>query len=285
VLDGDRKEGRLNWSSTFNYARNRNRVLSLGGLDRIFAKGATASDLNAVSSVVQVGQPIGAFFGYKTGDLFRDSTTLNAWKAKTRFATGEVPGLGNRIYEDVNGDGVIDANDRTIIGDPNPKYTVGWQNTISWHGFQVVGLFDGSYGGQIMNLNLYRLEGAAPNGNILASRYFDAWSPTNPNGKYAKIGSGIGFLGSDFTSDLVESGSYFRLRTLTLSRDVPTQWLRGMASTARVYVTGQNLHTWTSYSGFNPDVSSLGVSNLNRGIDIGAYPLARSWIFGVNLSY
>ena len=284
VIRGDTKAGAFDWTTTFNYARNRNKVLDLGGVNQIFATSIN-SDIKASGSLVQVGQPIGVFYGYKTAGIFRDSASLAAWNAATRMGSGSAPTLGSERFVDVNGDSVIDANDRTIIGDPNPKFTVGWQNTISWHGFQVVGLFDGSYGGQIMNLNLYRLEGASPNGNILASRYYDAWSTTNPNGKYAKIGSGIGFLGSDFTSDLVESGSYFRLRTLTISRDVPTQWLHGLASTARLYVTGQNLHTWTSYSGFNPDVSSLGVSNLNRGVDIGAYPLARSWIFGVNLSY
>lgn len=284
LVRGDDRNGDFSWTTTVNYARNRNKVLSLGGgVTQLFATSIN-SDIKASGSLVQVGQPIGVFYGYKTDGIFRDSASLKAWNAATKMGSGSAPGLGSSRFVDVNGDSVIDANDRTIIGDPNPKFTVGWQNTISFKGFQLLGLFDGSYGGQIMNLNLYRLEGASPSGNILASRYFDAWSPTNPNGKYSKIGSGIGFLGSDFTSELVESGSFMRLRTLSLSHSIPSQLLRGSTTTARAYVTGENLYTWTKYSGFNPDVSSLGVGNLNRGVDVGSYPLARTFIFGINLS-
>ncbi|MDB4914787.1 MAG: TonB-dependent outer membrane protein SusC/RagA [Gemmatimonadetes bacterium] len=282
VIRGDQKAGSFSWTTTMSYTKNRNKVLSLGGVDRLFASSVN-SDIKAAGSLVQVGQPIGVFFGYQVDGIFRDSASLNAWKAVTTAAS--TPGLGNSRFVDVNGDGKIDANDRTIIGDPTPKFSLGWQNSVSYKGFQLSALLDGTYGGKIFNLNLYRLEGASPSGNVLRDRFEDAWSPTNPNGKYAKIGAGIGFLGSDFTSELIEDGSYSRLRTLTLAREIPQQWLRGMASTARLYVTGQNLITWTKYSGFNPDVSSLGIGNTNRGIDIGSYPLARTFTFGANLSY
>lgn len=281
VLRGDNANS-FNWTTTINYTRNRNKVLSLGGVDHLFATSVN-SDIKASGSLVQVGQPIGVFFGYLTDGIFRDTVQLNAWKAVTKAAS--TPGLGSSVFVDVNKDGVIDANDRTIIGNPTPNFSMGWQNNISFKGFQVTALFDGTYGGQILNLNLYRLEGASPSGNVLRSRYEDAWSTTNPNGQYAKIGAGIGFLGSDFTNDLVEDGSFTRLRTLTVAREIPSNWLHGMVSGARIYVTGQNIYTWTKYSGFNPDVSSLGIGNTNRGIDIGSYPLARTFIFGANLSY
>ena len=283
MIRGDQRAGAFSWTTTLNYTRNRNKVLSLGdSVKRLFATSIN-SDIKAAGSLVQVGQPIGVFYGYQVDGIFRDSASLNAWKAVTTAAS--TPGLGSSRFVDVNGDGVIDANDRTIIGDPTPKFSLGWQNSVSYKGFQLSALLDGTYGGKIFNLNLYRLEGASPTGNVLRARYLDAWSTTNPNGQYAKIGSGIGFLGSDFTSDLIEDGSYTRLRTLTLARDIPQQWLRGMASGARLYVTGQNIYTWTKYSGFNPDVSSLGIGNTNRGIDIGSYPIARTFIIGANLSY
>jgi hypothetical protein len=243
------------------------------------------SDIKAAGSLVQVGQPIGVFYGYVTDGIFRDSTALNAWKAVTKMGSGSAPGLGSSRFVDSNGDGTIDANDRTIMGDPTPKFSLGFQNSFSWKGFQLSMSMDGTYGGQILNLNLYRLEGASPAGNVLRERYEDAWSTTNPTGKYAKIGAGVGFLGSDFTSDLVESGSFTRLRSITLGRQIPSSWLHGVTNSVRVYVTGQNLYTWTNYSGFNPDVSSLGIGNTNRGIDIGSYPLARTVTFGANLSY
>ena len=284
AIRGDDKAGDFSWSTTVNYTTNRNKVLDLGGVNQIFATSIN-SDIKASGSLVQVGQPLGVFYGYKTNGIFRDSTTLADWKAVTKMASGSAPGLGSTNFVDVDGNGVIDANDRTIIGDPTPKFSLGWQNSLSWKGFQLTGLLDGTFGGKLMNLNLYRLEGASPQGNVLAERYYDAWSPTNPDGKYAKIGSGVGFLTSDFTDELIEDGSYFRLRTVTIAKELPASLLHGYTNGARVYVTGQNLHTWTSYSGFNPDVSSLGTGNTNRGIDIGAYPMARTFIFGVNLSY
>ncbi|HEY0930364.1 MAG TPA: TonB-dependent receptor [Gemmatimonas sp.] len=285
LLEGGARAGGISWSTTFNYTRNRNKVLSLGGVDRIFASQRTSSDINATSSVVQVGQPIGAFFGFPTGDLFRDSTSLLAWRAKTRFASGTVPGLGNRMYIDINGDSLIDANDRTIIGDPNPDYVIGWTNNVSWKGFEFSALFDGSYGAQILNLNNMRLNGASPALNVTRDRFLDAWSPTNPDGKYQRIGAGAGFLNADITQELLEDGSYFRLRTITISRQIPQRWLRQQNLSARVYVTGQNVKTWSKYTGFNPDVSSISVGNLNRGVDVGAYPLARTWTFGMNINY
>lgn len=278
------REGSFGWSTTLSYSRNRNKVLDLGGIDRLFATSIN-SDIKASGTLVQVGQPIGVFYGYKTAGIFRDSTQLLAWQAKTRMSSGGSPSLGSTVFVDVNGDSVIDANDRTIIGDPNPKWSGGWENTFAYRGFQLMTLVDGRYGGQIMNLNLYRAEGASPSTNVLKSRFYDAWSPTNPNGRYPAIGAGLGFLGSDFTDQLLEDGSFTRLRTVSLSRDIPANWFHGLLNGARFYVTGQNLHTWTRYQGFNPDVSSLGVGNTNRGVDVGAYPLARAWIFGLNLNY
>lgn len=273
------------WTTTLSYARNRNKVLDLGGVNEIFATSIN-SDIKASGSLIRVGQPLGVFYGYKTAGIFRDSASLKAWKDVTAMGSGSQPGLGNTRYVDVDTNGVIDANDRTIIGDPNPKWNGGWQNTVSFRGFTLSTLLDGTFGNDVFNLNLNRLEGAGPSGNVVRERFYDAWSPENPNGKYQKIGAGAGFLSSDFTDELIEDGSFVRLRTVTLSRAVPMGWVRGGGiDNARVYVTGQNLHTWTKYSGFNPDVSSLGVGTTNRGIDIGAYPLARTWIFGVNLSY
>jgi hypothetical protein len=187
---------------------------------------------------------------------------------------------------DVDGSGVIDAADRTILGNPNPKFTGGWQNTVGFKGFELSALVDGAYGNDVLNQNLIRLEGATPSQNVVRERVTDAWTPTNPNGKYQRIGAGAGQFGADITDELIEDGSFLRLRTVTLSREVPAGLLRFAAGqTVRAYVTGQNLFTWTKYTGFNPDVSSLGVGNLNRGVDVGAYPLARTFTFGLNVSY
>jgi TonB-linked SusC/RagA family outer membrane protein len=286
-FNGDTKAGAFRWSTTLNYARNRNKVVDLGGVQRIFATTSIAPDLTSVGqgTLVQVGQPIGVFFGYRTDGIFNDSSEVADYLRTTRLASGNItPGQVRLV--DVNADGVIDANDRTIIGDPNPTWTGGWQNSVSWKGFELSSLFDAAIGSDVLNLNLYRLYGASPGTNISVDRWLDRWTPTHHDARYPRTNSTPVAIGADFTNAVLEDGSFIRFRTITLSREVPARWLRGRGlSGARLYVTGQNLYTWTDYSGFNPDVSSLGVGNLNRGIDIGAYPIARTFIFGMNLNY
>jgi hypothetical protein len=177
-------------------------------------------------------------------------------------------------------------NDRTIIGDPTPDFTYGWTNTISVAGFELTGLLQGSHGGKILNVNRIRTE-SSPRANISVDRWINRWTPDNPDAKYPRIGENPNQVGpNNFTSNLLEDGSYLRLRTITLSKILPESFIsRAGASSARVYVTGANLWTKTNYSGFDPDVSGQSVGNTNRGIDIGAYPLARSFTAGVSLTF
>ena len=181
----------------------------------------------------------------------------------------------------------MDANDRTIIGDPNPKFAGGWQNTFTLGGFRLSSLLDGVLSNKIMNLNNVRLEQGSPGTNIIADRYLDAWTPTNADAPLsARELHARNDRPPDITSDLLEDGSYLRLRSVTLDFGLPDRLLsRYGVSNTRLYVTGTNLVTWTHYSGFNPDVGGLGIGNVNRGIDVGQYPLAKSFTLGINLSY
>jgi hypothetical protein len=187
---------------------------------------------------------------------------------------------------DVNGDGEITSEDRTIIGNPAPKFTIGWTNNVAWRRFELSTVLDGSYGAKLLNLNLARLESGSPRSNMLREVYTERWTPENPNAKYPSIGGSALFVGTDITSDMLEDGSYTRLRSVTFSYTLPSGVAaRSGLSLARIYVSGQNLITWTDYSGFNPDVSSISLGNVNRGIDVGSYPLAKAVTFGLNLSY
>jgi hypothetical protein len=200
--------------------------------------------------------------------------------------TGTAWAAGDQRIVDINGDGLINVNDRTIIGNPIPKYTLGWTNNLGWKGLDLSTTLDGSYGATLFNLNMNRLESGSPRTNILRERWTDAWTPQNTTGKYPRIGGSILNIGTDMTSDMLEDGTYTRLRSITLGYTVPTRVVsrRGISS-VRAYITGTNLVTWTDYTGFNPDVSSISVGNVNRGIDVGAYPLSRAVTFGFNLSY
>ena len=151
------------------------------------------------------------------------------------------------------------------VGDPTPDFTYGLSNTFTWRRFELSGLLQGSHGGKILNVNRIRTE-AEPRANISRARWEGRWTPENPDAKYPRVGENPNTVGpNNFSSNLLEDGSYLRLRTVTLSYGAPA-WLFG----ARLYVTGTNLLTWTDYSGFDPDVSGQSVGNTNRGIDIGA---------------
>jgi TonB-dependent starch-binding outer membrane protein SusC len=270
------------WTNSLNFARNRNEVLDLGGLDVLRVRGISAN-FNFPGTDIRVGEPIGVFFGYKTDGLFRDSAEAANYGARLPDRAFQA---GDARVVDLNGDGVINDLDRTIIGDPNPDYTLGWSTTFAWRGFEVSGLLHGSFGGDVMNLNLIRVEGGSPITNITRDRFLDRWTPENPDAEYPRIGASSGSIGSNYVDVMLEDASYLRLGNVTLSYSLPQRWVggRGLRET-RVYVTGNNLHTWSKYSGFNPDVSSMGVGNVNRGVDVGAYPLARTITLGVNVGY
>jgi TonB-linked SusC/RagA family outer membrane protein len=275
------------WSHSLNFARNRNKVLDLGGLDVLRVRGISAN-FNFPGTDIRVGHPIGVFYGYQTDGLFRDSASAAGYGARLpdrAFQAGDARVLDLSGPEGVP-DGVINELDRTVIGDPNPDYTLGWSTNLAWKGFELGSLLHGSFGGDVMNLNLIRVEGGSPITNVTRERFLDRWTPENPDAAYPRIGASAGSIGSNYVDTMLEDGSYLRLSTVSLSYGLPQRWVnrRGLRE-ARVYVTGNNLKTWTEYSGFNPDVSSMGVGNVNRGVDVGAYPLARTFTIGVNVGY
>ena len=275
------------WSNSFNWSRNRNRVLDLGPVDILRVRGISAN-FNFPGSNVRVGEPIGVFYGYKTSGMFRDSAEAAAYPAtlpNRRFQAGEARVL-DLSGPDGKPDGVINELDLTRIGDPNPDYQLGWSSTFGWRGLELSTLLNGSFGADVLNLNLIRVEGGAPSTNITRDRFYDAWTPENPNARYPRIGVSSQSIGSNYVDTMLEDGSYLRLSNVTLAFNLPESWVRGRGfRETRVFATGGNLFTWSDYSGYNPDVSSSGVGNINRGVDVGAYPLARTLTLGVNIGY
>jgi TonB-dependent starch-binding outer membrane protein SusC len=273
----------LGWHSNLSFSKNKNRVLDLGGQQQIFADLIT-TDYNLPGTLIQVGQPLGVFYGFKSAGVIRDSAQAASITYRNFNGSTFKPGQ-MLILKTTPGDTVTLA-DRTIIGDPTPDFNYGWTNTFTFRGLELTGLLQGQHGGKILNVNRIRTE-SSPRANISVDRYLNAWSPTNPNGKYPSLGENPNQVGpNNFTDNLLESASYLRLRSLTVSYALPRRVLsRVGASGARVYVTGTNLFTATNYSGFDPDVSAQSVTNLNRGIDIGAYPLSRTITVGLGFNY
>jgi TonB-linked SusC/RagA family outer membrane protein len=287
IITPERKGG-FDWHANLNYAQNRNKVVSLGGQDRIFADLLT-TDYNLPGTLIQVGQPLGVFYGFQSLGVIRDSAQA-AGVTYTNFNNSSFK-PGDMLVADISGpdgvpDGKITLDDRTVIGDPTPKFTAGLTNTVAWYGFELSGLLQGAFGNKVLNVNRIRTE-SSPRVNISRERYYNRWTPTHTDAKYPRLGENPNQVGTNnFTSNLLEDGSYVRLRTLTLSYGVPSSLLsRYNVDGARVYVTGSNLFTITHYTGYDPDVSSQSVGNVNRGIDIGAYPLYKGVTFGVNFTY
>jgi TonB-dependent starch-binding outer membrane protein SusC len=282
TLRGDGFET-VRWSNAINFSRNRNLVLDLGGIDQLPVR-PISGNFNFPGTHVRVGEPIGVFYGFQTDGMFRDSVEANAYGARLpqrAFQAGEP-----RII-DTNGDGIIDERDIVPIGDPNPNFTLGWSNNLAWRGFELSSLLHGSFGADILNLNLIRLEGGTPRTNVTRDRWEGRWTPeTAQTATHPRIGHTAGALGANYVDTMLEDGSFVRLNNVTVSYNLPGEWVarRGFRD-ARVYVTGANLYTWSRYSGFDPEVSSLGVGNVNRGVDVGAYPLARTLTLGVNIGY
>lgn len=255
------KVGGLNWSSDFNISFLKNEVTALYRNEPF---NAGIRSLNRV----EVGQPLGAF--------------------QTLRFKGVDPQTGDAIYDDVNGDGDITADDRVIVGSPHPDYFGGFTNTISWKGFDFRGFIQFTQGNKVFNaIRIFADDGGYYFDNKLRDSYEKRWKKPGDIAETPRL-SYDGTSGSrDVSSRFVEDGSYIRLQELTLGYRLPRSWARTFnMDEARFFVSGRNLVTWTDYTGYNPDVNSNGSSaTISLGTDFYAYPLARTLSFGVRGSW
>jgi hypothetical protein len=251
------KVGGLSWSSDFNISFLKNEVTALYRNEPF---NAGIRSLNRV----EIGQPLGAFH------------TL-------RFK-GVDPQTGDAIYDDVNGDGDITADDRVIVGSPHPDYFGGFTNTISWKGFDFRSFVQFTQGNKVFNaIRIFADDGGYYFDNKLRDSYEKRWKKPGDIAEQPRL-SYDGTSGArDVSSRFVEDGSYVRLQELTLGYRLPRSWARTFnLDEARFFVSGRNLVTWTDYTGYNPDVNSNGSSaTISLGTDFYAYPLARTFSFGV----
>lgn len=272
-------DGTFRWQSDFNIAFNKNKILALdeGQHTRYFTR-MFSNDV-----LLQVGQPLGIFYGYvKDGIYNTEEEIMNS--AVDASAT-----LGGTKFADINKDGVIDQNDRTIIGNTNPIHTGGWGNTFSYKGFELYAFFRWSYGNDEINANMYELNNmmGAGSRNVLKSSYYNAWTPDTPEN------NSIGFVYNDkglrnMTSEAVEDGSYLRLSTLSLSYNFPIKLIsKWNLSALKMTLTGSNLWLLTRYSGFDPEANTGWgtVARLSPGFDQSPYPRPRSFMISLDLGF
>lgn len=265
----------LKWNINFNIAANKNKVLDLGPVSQILT-GEINGYLKINDPVVIVpGQPLNSFYGYVSEGIFQTGENIASSAQKTA-----VP--GDRKYKDLNGDGVLDAKDRTFIGNAQPKFFGGFTNDFSYKGFDLSASFNYVYGNKILNSTRADLD--LPTGQKNSSaRVKDRWTPTNPSNTIPRATLNRAFL---FSNAQIEDGSFLRLGSLSLGYNFPANWLSKTGiSNAKLYVSGQNLFVVTKYTGFDPETNQSGQNNILRGIDSDSYPNSRSFLVGVNLSF
>lgn len=255
---------KLIWTTDLNMSFNRNKVLSLADYSKVYYFGYTYSN-NSYISLVKVGEPIGVFYGW--------------------VSEGVDPATGNIMYKDVNNNGITgvdDTGDRTVIGNPHPDFIFGFTNTFTYWKFDLNIFFQGSVGNDIYNSTRIDLEGMFDSKNQ-SVEVLDRWTPENTETDIPKAGNMDNVVSS---SRFVENGSYVRLKQVTLSyKIIDTNSEAKAIKKFSVYVTGNNLLTFTKYSGFDPEVNAYGNNATEIGIDYGTYPQCLGVIVGLNVQF
>lgn len=267
--------GAFKWNTKINVSIDRNKAAKLGTNDTPIGGNQNQEDYNRTA----VGKPLGMFYGYIYDGVFM---TEAEYEAGPKHASSMV---GTVRMKDLNGDNKIDMDDRTFIGNPNPDFTFGITNEFSWRDFDASLLLTGSVGNDIIDGTLEWTENIDGVFNVLkgvANRWRSLENPGD--GQVPRTRTGTTELFRYNNSRWVSNGSYLRVKNLTIGYTVPIKknpYVKGL----RVYASGQNLLTWTGYKGMNPEVSSRGASGLYQGVDITAYPVARTFSLGVNVKF
>ncbi|MEI7663491.1 MAG: TonB-dependent receptor [Bacteroidota bacterium] len=251
---------KLRWETSFNISFNRNKVTSLKYTD-VYYFGRIYSN-NQDVAIVKAGLPLGSFYGY--------------------VSEGVDPKTGDIIYADLNKNGILDPGDRKVIGCAQPKYIFGITNTFKYWRFDLNLFFQGSYGNDIYNATRIDLEGMFDSKNQSVA-VLNRWTPTNTNTNIPRAVGGGNVDNVRNSTRFVEDGSYVRLKSVTLSYKVLDNQKAKAIKKLTIYITGQNLLTFTKYSGFDPEVNAFGSSATELGIDYGTYPQSKTLILGLNV--
>ncbi|WP_128548093.1 SusC/RagA family TonB-linked outer membrane protein [Larkinella soli] len=276
-LDGTiLNRSRLRWNAGVNLSTNRNRVQSVAVRGGQFFAPLITSPVDLPVNIIREGQPVSAFFGYVRDGLWGEDQGASSLMPNAR--------AGEQRYKDLNGDGKITADDRTVLGKPNPDFIYGLTSQLTYGPFDLNILFQGVQGATVFNANNFTLSDVFARGNNQLADITDRWTTENRNvnAKYPRASSVSPLVSDRFFED----ASYFRLRNIQVGYNLPVgslgvKWFRS----ARVYLSGQNLLTVTRYTGFDPEVSSTAGSDLRKGVDIGAYPAAKMWTAGLRLGF
>ncbi|MFN3941990.1 MAG: SusC/RagA family TonB-linked outer membrane protein [Flavobacterium sp.] len=301
----------LNFSFNINF--NQNKILSLGGLDELFFSTGWASTAINNDFLARVGMPVGIMYGYKTAGRYEVSDfdyngstyTLRDGIPNSSLVTGYVQPGAMRIA-DVNGDGIINLEDMTIIGDANPLHTGGFNLSGTFKNFDFSANFNWSYGQDVYNAS--KIEHTTANSANPIGQYRNLLSQMAGGNRWTNIDPSTGTIVTDptaltalnastsiwspymqryvLTDWAIEDASFLRLNTLTFGYSLNESWISKLnISKLRLYVTANNVFVWTNYSGLDPEVSTRRQTPLTPNVDYSPYPRSRMYVFGMNINF
>ncbi|MBB5268757.1 SusC/RagA family TonB-linked outer membrane protein [Algibacter amylolyticus] len=272
--------------ASFNISTNQNELVSIPEEDGELIINTIGIASGERSAILREGEPVGSFYGFKADGIWNNQAEIDA----SGITAGQTLFPGGKRYQDISGpdgtpDGIIDDNDRTIIGDVNPDFFGGFTTGISYKGIELRTVWNFSVGNDIFNETSTILDNAFDN-NVSAI-YADRWTPLNTDSNIVGVeGLNRSFKFAD--TDIVEDGSFLRLRTISLSYNIPTDKLKWM-SAARISITGVNQLLFDNYSGYDPEVSRRlddgSESNTRQGYDASQDPSTKAWTVGINLTF
>ena len=274
----DRKD--LKWNVNANIAHNKNEVTSLGDSEYFIPSFSSVGTLQYIDPlIVKVGEPLGTFYGYRFKGIIQSDEEWCCLPSQTI----SVVEPGNPKFEDVNGDNVVNEQDRVVLGNIQPDFTYGFNTKVSYKNLDFFLSLSGSYGNKLFNALACRLDrGNGYYYNPLAE-VADRWTPTNPSNTIQKASSATSIYADD---RFVEDASYLKFRNIQLGYTIPLKQITRDAK-VRLYIALQNFFTITSYSGYDPEANRNGIdetSALYLGVDYGAYPTAKTVLVGFNVT-
>ena len=255
----------VSWNASANIAHNKNKVTSLG----------TQQDeiINGNQTIIRVGEALGTYYGWEFDGVVQAGDDLSKVPAPSNKTNVE---YGDAKFVDQNGDGVVDqANDRVVLGSAQPKFTYGFGSQVRYKSWDLSFNFQGSYGNKLYNQLEQALE--SPNASYNASaKLVNRWSESNPSTTIPRAYA-LNLYNSYLDNRFIEDASYLRLKNIQLGYNFKPRFQNGTKLGVYLYASAQNLLTITNYSGFDPEYSGY--------VDRGTYPTARTFTFGVKLSY
>lgn len=295
------KRPNFEYNTSFNITFNRNRLEALSDE----SEEAITSTVNwealytgVPAYIARIGGPLGQIYGLISDGLYQYSD-FDRLPNGTYVLKGNIPGNGNSVrtniqpgdnkYIDINNDGTITADDRTIIGNGYPLHTGGWSNNIKYKNFDVNIFFQWSYGNDVINANrLWFVPGLGIqqrssifNGQNTFAEFANRWTTENQNTDVPRLNRTTAGV---YASQFVEDASYLRLKTVNVGYTLPKSFLsRYKISNLRVYVATSNIYTWTKYKGYDPEVSAF-QTGLTPSLDYSTYPRPFTVTAGINLT-